>query len=191
MVDTSTATTGLFYAFFIGFIIFQRLGGYPEAWYRIRRIPYFVDYIRGPDKKYRRHVEQMAKIATDAGISLWHFGVGDYHLPDGEASLNTNGAPMWFHAWDEARAIPQYMDSEVGPDGKPRRVFRPKVPPSILAAGMKTKVARDIHRDEEEPKGPEGFKFLTIALLGIMIVVMVVVLYFEYSNHCGLSPKSC
>lgn len=191
MVDTGTALTGIFYLFFIGFIIFQRLGGYPEAWYRIRRLPYFVDYIRGPDKKYRRHVEEMAKIDTESGISLWHFGVGDYHLPDAEASLNVNGAPMWFHAWDEARAIPQYMDTEVGKDGKARLVFRPKVPPSILAAGMKTKVARDIHRDEEAEKGPEGFKWSTTILLLLGIVVMVTVLYFEYNNYCGLHPHNC
>jgi len=190
MVDTGTALTGVFYLFFISFIIFQRLGGYPEAWFRIRRVPYLVDYIRGPDKKYRRHIEEMAKIDTSSGLAMWHFGNGDYHLPESEASLNANGAPMWFHAWDEGRAIPQYMDTVVGPDGKATLVFRPKVPPSILQAALKSKVAHDIHREEEAPK-VEGFKWATITLLIITIVIMIGVLYFEYSNHCGISPKSC
>src|SRR6266849_5791566 len=102
MVDTGTILTGVFYLFFIGFIIFQRLGGYPEAWYRITRHPYFIDYLRGPDKKYRRHVEEMVKMDTTGGIARWTLGQGQYHLPDSEASLSSNGAPMWFHAWDEA-----------------------------------------------------------------------------------------
>ncbi len=190
MVDSGTILTGTFYLFFIGFIIFQRLGGYPEATYRIRRLPYFIDYIRGPDKKYRRHVEEMVKIDSSSGIAMWKFGIGWYHLPESEASLSSNGAPMWFHAWDEARAVPQYMDTVVGPDGKASLQFRPKVPPAILAAALKSKVARDIHREEEESK-PEGFKWATITLLIIGIMITVGVLYFEYSNYCGIHPKLC
>jgi hypothetical protein len=83
------------------------------------------------------------------------------------------------------------MDTIVDANGKASLQFRPKIPPAILAAALKSKVARDIHREEEAPKGPEGFKWLTVTLLIIGIVVMVVVLYFEYSNHCGISPKSC
>jgi hypothetical protein len=190
MVDSGTVLTGVFYLFFITFIIFQRLGGYPEAWYRITRKPYFIDYIRGPDKKYRRHVEEMTKIDTSSGIAMWNLGKGFYHLPESEASLSSNGASMHFHSWDEARAIPQYMDTVVGPDGRASLQFRPKVPPAILAAALKSKVARDIHREEELSK-PEGFKWATITLLIIGIVIMIGVLYFEYSNHCGISPKSC
>jgi hypothetical protein len=191
MVDSGTVLTGVFYLFFIGFIIFQRLGGYPEAWYRIRRIPYFVDYIRGPDKKYRRHSEPMAEMDTTGGIARWTLGKGQYHLPDSEASLSNNGAPMWFHQWDDARAVPQYMDTIVGADGRASLQFRPKIPPSLFAAGMKSKVAIDLHRDEKEPQKTEGFKWITVTLLVIGIVIMIGVLYFEYSNHCGISPKSC
>lgn len=188
MVDTLTI---IFYVFFIGFIIFQRLGGYPEAWYRIRRVPYFIDYIRGPDKKYRRHVDQMSAINTSSGLSLWPFGEGAYNLPESEASLNVNGAPMWFHAWNEMRAIPQYMDTIVGPDGKEHMEYRPKIPPSVIKAAFKSQVAKDIHREEQPKEGPSGFKWYTVTALGVGIIIMVALLYFEYNNYCGLHPAAC
>src|SRR3989442_1494320 len=87
MVDSGTILTGTFYLFFIGFIIFQRLGGYPEAWYRLTRKPYFIDYIRGPDKRYRRHPDLLANMNTESGLSLWEFGNGMYHLPESESGL--------------------------------------------------------------------------------------------------------
>lgn len=191
MVDTGTILTGIFYLFLFVYIGFQRLGGYPEAWYRISRKPYFIDYIRGPDKRYRRHVDELAKIDTSSGLPLWQFGEGAYHMAESEASLSQNGAPMWFHAWNETRAIPQYMDTVVGPDGKARLEFRPKVPPSVFKAGMKSKVARDLHRDEDEKPGPSGFKWYTVTALGLAIIIMIAVLYFEYSNYCGIHAHAC
>lgn len=188
MVDYTTLALGIF---LVPIILFQRLGGWPEAWWRISKKPYFVAYIRGPDKRYRKHPDLLANVNTESGLSMWTFGNGAYNLAESEAALSVNGVPMWFFQWNETRAIPQYMDQVVGPDGKPRLEFRPKIPPSVIKAAFKSQVAKDIHREEQPTEGPSGFKWYTVVALGILVLITFATLYFSWNAYCGNHPTAC
>lgn len=191
MVDTSTTFAYLIAIMFVGYALFQRLGGYPEALWRIQKKPYFVSYIRGPDKRYRKHPDLLANVDTQSGLSLWEFGNGKYHLPESEAALTVNGVPLWFHQWDDIRAIPQYMDTVVGPDGKTSLQYRPKIPPAVIKAAFKSQVAKDIHREEQPKEGPSGFKWYTVVILAVLVLVTFATLYFSWNAYCGNHPTAC
>src|SRR5712692_701777 len=132
MVDSFTATG---YALFVLLMIVNRFGGPQVVYYRIRAIPYFIAYIRGPDKRYRRRLFRMSIIQKHSP-AMFEYGRGNYMVPESEAAIDARGAPMWFFAWDESRCIPQYMDTKEVTNEKGDRYtvteFREKVPPEVI-----------------------------------------------------------
>lgn len=188
-LDASAGATYIVYIIFIGFIIFQRLGGWPEAMYRIRRIPYFVDYIRGPDKRFRRRIFPLDMIQKHSP-AMFRYGRGDYMVPDEAASASANGAPMWLHNWDDSRPIETNIDTIHNPDGSVTTKFRERIPPEVIQAGFEGKVVADLAHEGDEVKSNK-LAWYIVPMLLILLLAIVVELYYGYNNYCGLHPKSC
>lgn len=181
MVSTPDYTTlYLIAGVALAFRVWNMLGGWPEAWYRIRRISYFVDYIRGPDKRFRKHVFKAA-IIQHHSPAMFAFGRGSYLVPDNEASNSASGAPLWFHNWDDSRPIPVTL----GKDAE----FRERMPPEVIRKGFESKVAADIHRHG----APETHKTSWLILVAILVLVVLImgVLYYDYNTYCATHPNQC
>lgn len=186
MVD---AQTTILYLIIGGMFIVNRLGGPQEAYYRIRRIAYFIDYIRGPDKRYRRRLFPMTDIKNSP--AMHHYGNGDYGVPEGEAAISASGAPMWFHSWDEFRCIPQYMDTKVNEEtGETITAYHEKMPPHLIAEGFASKTVADIQADTQ-PK-PRDFP-LWIIVTGVIITIILIgaVAYYDYNTTCAVHSAAC
>lgn len=124
-------------------------------------------------------------------LPQFKYGNGSYHVPEAEASVSASGAPMWFHAWDEFRCIPQYMDTVQDPEtGEYKTIYRSKVPPSVIRAGFEAVIAKDIHREGQQPRR-EGFSWFIVIGLIVLTLVAIGSLYYSYNTFCATHPQSC
>lgn len=174
---------------FIAFRIYNTLGGWPEAYYRIRRWSYFIDYIKGPDKRFRKHTKLSKEIHHSP--AMWNLGKGSYLVPDQEASASASGAPLWFHNWDDARPIPTSLDVVTDEaSGMTTTKYRERMSPEAIRRGFENKIAADVHRNTEQ-NPQRGMSTLMLIILIVAVVLMVGVLYYEYSNGCAVHAATC
>lgn len=100
---------------------------------------------------------------------------------------------MWFHAWDEARAIPQYMETveELDKDNNviTKTVFRDKVPPAVIRAGLRSKVAAEMHPVAEQKENKLAWYIVPMLLL-ILIGVLATALY-AHDAVCVVHGRTC
>lgn len=193
MVDTLTFTG---YTLFVLLMIINRFGGPQIAYYRLRRISYFIDYMRGPDKRYRRRIHK-TEIIQKHSPAMFHYGRGDYEVPESEAAIDAQGANMWFHAWDESRCIPQYMDTVQETDPKTGETytitkFREKVPPEVIHAGFLAMAASAINIGNlDQEKTVNKLPFFLVPVLVIVLIAALVGVYYEYNTTCALHTLAC
>ena len=92
------------YGLMIFIAIYYALGGYPEANYRIARIPYFVQYLLLEDGTVKRKVHNWKKITT---ASPPHFITkhGVFYI-DKDNSARSKGRPAWFYHMGKSLPIP-------------------------------------------------------------------------------------
>jgi hypothetical protein len=191
MVDTFTLTG---YALLVLLIVVNRFGGPQVAYYRLRRVSYFIDYMRGPDKRYRRRIHRTDEIKKHSP-AMFDYGRGSYMVPESEAAIDAQGANMWFHAWDESRCIPQYMDTvektneETG-ERYTVTEFREKVPPELIKAGFIGKTASDIHALDQQ-KEVSKFPFFVVPILIIIVIGVLVIAWYDYNTTCALRTVAC
>ncbi len=181
-------TVGEFLAI-IGIVITNRLGGPQEAYYRIRRLPYFIDYIRGPDRRWRKHIFPLSMIQHHSP-AMYEYGRGNYLVPETEASQSSNGAPLYFHNWDDTRPIPTDLDSKMLPDGTVVKEYRDRIPPEVIKAGFSAKIAADIHRQGEQAK-PSKLAWYIVFGLMIVVLIQLVNTYYGYNVNCALHTDAC
>ena len=185
MVDYLTGS-GYAVAFLI--ILINRYGGFQVVIWRIRKVQYFIDYIRGPDKRYRKRMETMDKILKNP--ARWPYGQGEYLLPEAEAAISEHGAPMYFHAWDDARCIPQYMDTIMDEEtGEYKTVFRPKVPPEIIRAGFRSKIAVEMHPPPREESNK--LAWYIVPMIFLVLLAVLATAYYSHDVACAVRAHSC
>ena len=176
MVDQFFLTTIGTYAIFILFIIFRRLGGYPEGWWRIIRRDYFVHRIAQPDRTFTRHVHSLDEIEVQSP-PMFVCGGKRFNTNDQRMARDT-GRPCWFHLPNEMEPIPLF-------DWK----TAPNLDPSLIQAAYDDDSIRQFkeigNRFDWRPWLLIGFGLL------IVIIVAGASLYFSYDAHCALKPSSC
>lgn len=111
-------------------------------------------------------------------------------MPEAEASVSERGAPLWFHAWDDSRPVPQYMDSVAQPDGSYITVYRDKIPPRVIKAAFESKVAADIHR-QGELQTQNKLAWFVIPALILVVVLIAGVLWFDWNSFCATHASQC
>jgi hypothetical protein len=190
VVDAGTAQTAILYLVIGSMLIINRLGGPQEAYYRVLRKPYFIEYFRGPDKRYRRRLFPLTDIETH-WPAMHKYGNGMYAVPESEAATSASGAPMWFHAYDDFRAIPQYMDTIIDEEtGEAKTVFREKIPPRLIAEGFESTTIAQIHADTE-PKPRDIPLWIIITGLAVVIIILIAIGYYDYNTTCAVKSAAC
>lgn len=84
--------------------IFVRLGGWPEGYYRIARIKYFVYFILDPDNTPIRFVSKMNNMKVKSPMHFNHSG--NTYYPDKQNTCRSKGRPAWYFQRDQSVAIP-------------------------------------------------------------------------------------
>ena len=104
---------------------------------------------------------------------------------------------MWFHAWDESRCIPQYMDTieKTNPETGERFTvteFREKIPPEVIKAGFLGMAASSINIGNlDVEQKPNKLAWYIVPMLLIITIAALVGVYYEYNTTCALHTMAC
>ena len=163
-----------------GMKIWHSLGGYPEAWYRISHVPYFVAWFFGPDNEPERKVFKYSIIQTHSPAGFDYAG-GRYFIDEkGPSVAKSNGRMAWLYNWDESEPIP-FKDWKHGS----------RWAPDLIRKAFRTVIVRDMHRLGEEAKVKTGMNIVKVVVFGVIIAIGIISLYFSYNAFCGAHPNSC
>ena len=158
------------------FAVFQRLGGWPEAWYRISRVDYFSAVFFEPDGTPNRKVMPTTRIKTH---SHPQFTVekGTFTINE-ENTARINGRPAWYFNPDDYNAIP-IRHWNAGP----------KISTGVVYAAWQNKSLQEMHGIGQKKS---NMPFILFALFGLLVVILLVTAaYYSYNSYCAVSPSSC
>ncbi|HJZ06125.1 MAG TPA: hypothetical protein VJ327_09835 [Patescibacteria group bacterium] len=166
---------GLVMAVFL--LIYRRLGGYPEANYRIMHTPYIVTQIFEADLAPRRDVHKLSKVKPGSPPMLEF--LDKFFILSPENMARDTGRPCWYFNYSDTRPIPLFT----WVTGKP--IWDPE----LIKAGFKNKALVEMHSLGR----PSMSKIWFFILFGVMIVFVfaVVSAYYSYNAYCGISPQNC
>lgn len=179
MVDVVEILIGvLVFQLVIGLIVglIFKFGGWPEAWYRWRSIPYFKHGIVGPDRMPRTHIHKTEIINAETPPM---FECEGKRTIDKENALNSNGRDYYVHNYDDFNPIPM-LQWEAG-----AVVFNA----TEIMDAFEREALKDMHGIGK--KNLNFFLFAIFAIVLIALVVTIVSVYFSYNVYCGLNPHSC
>ncbi len=173
----------LLFVALIGMRIWHGLGGWPEAWYRISKVSYFVAWFIDPNKEPRREIYKFDDITEESPAGFDREGGGRHFIDEkGPAGLSSNGRLAMIFKWDEAEPIP-VLDFKKGRDGWD---------PQVIRKAFSTKIAKDMHRvGEEPPTRLSGRNFTIVLVLAIVVTLGLVAAYYSYNTYCALAPARC
>jgi len=158
----------------IAYRIWNTLGGYPEAFYRITRKPYFLQYLVEVDGRISRYVHKFSMIESHSPAKFT-FRKLDWFV-DNSQTARSNGRPAWFYNYDNSIPIPVIEQS------------RTKVSPLLIFKAFRNKTVSDMHKLEERKT---NLKYLTAFVYIIIIVAVVAGTYYSYNTFCALNPAKC
>lgn len=188
-----TLYPGLDDAIFFGYVgvfafgafrfIWGRLGGWPEAYYRIRRISYFAHFVFAADGQPDRDVHRWTAIKHQSPAQfecrgkMW--GV------EPEAMARSIGRPALYYNYDNMIPIPLFRWTEKQRNGSQEIT---KINPAAVMAAYKDETIQNIHnwRRKTNP-----IVFVAVAGFAIIAVLVALELYYSYNVNCALRTTIC
>lgn len=166
--------------FLIFLYIWRKLGGWPEAYWRIRKIPYFCVHVFDAAGQDNRYVLQMTEIQhkSEAGFDL----NGKRRLTSDEDMGHDTGRPAWYYNYNEMRPIPVFTWAKTSND-------RRQWDASLVGAAYENESISNMHR-----LGRRGIPPLWMMIIVLIILVLIVAgagAYFAYNDYCALNPARC
>ena len=173
--------------YFIANTAWNRLGGWPEGWYRIIGTDYLQDYIIGPTGKIERPYIKLKDLETHspAKFTFTTQGAkkeGDFFLGDNNCKFsNPKNAPAYLHTFDDARPIPVWNRDT------------PRMDATLVHAGYKNDILERRHRLNQQPQR------LKWGILGFIIILCLVFSFaaayysilYGLNANCALHTKAC
>jgi hypothetical protein len=173
--------------YFVFVTAWNRLGAWPEGWYRLMGIDYMQDYIIGPTGKVERPFIKLKDLETHSPAKFEHQAQGaqkkgDYFLGNNECKIaNPKNAPAYIHVFNDARPIPVWKR-----DG-------PLMDPALVHAGYKNDVLERRHKLNQKPQtlkwGILGF-FLILTFI-ISFASLYYTILYGVNVNCVLHTKAC
>lgn len=161
----------------IVFSIWQRLGGWPEAYYRIARIDHFHPHVFGPDQEERRGTLKMTEIDKAKTPSSFNYDGGVRLIRDDRMARDT-GRPAWYYNHNEMEPIDLFKWKK-GPNWEP----------SLVTAAYENDAIERVHRLGRGRGLPGWFWVLLVVLVVFIVVIMSA--YYNYNTYCAVKPESC
>jgi hypothetical protein len=157
------------------FVIWKKLGGWPEAYYRIRRIEYFVQWVWGPTREPGRWVHKTTIIDTKK--NSFRYGDKDWQLKEDAMGRDT-GRPAWYYLHDETEPLPLFEFKKGA-----------KMTPDMITAAYENDCIERVHRIGMKGGVPGWFWVLLV--VAVVVVIVAVSAYFNYNTYCAVKPSSC
>jgi len=158
-------------------LIWKRLGGWPEAWYRIWRTSYFTFHPFGPDRSEGRFVLKMSDINTKTNPPSFTFGEKVWHVNDDAMGRDT-GRPAWYYHFEDTEPLPIFAWKKGS-----------KLDPAMIAAAYENDCIERVHRIGRGRS--VGMVFWVLLLVVIVIVIVAISAYYNYNTFCAVTPEKC
>jgi len=198
-----TPQMGLGVAFLFYFFlnaIWNRMGGWPEAWYRVRGITYRQFYVILPNRRIGRYLmkESQLKIGSAARGEI-QIGAkdktGEYFVPTrGEEMFNNpHGAPAGLWNWDDVRPIPIFGREPDVVTASGVLVPKAKVDPMLVHAAYSNDALERRHKLNVKTGNLKWGLFGTLLLFSFILSFAAVfyTYYFGINVNCALHTKAC
>ncbi|HEX9240517.1 MAG TPA: hypothetical protein VF910_07700 [Candidatus Bathyarchaeia archaeon] len=196
------AGTGIGIAFVFYFFangIWNKLGAWPEGWYRIRQIPYRQLYVFTPNRRIDRYLKRESELkigsAARAELSITKDKTGEYFIPTrgDEMFDNPNGAPASLYNWDDVRPIPVFgrEPDALAADGK--LVPKAKIDPMLVHQAYKNDFLERRHKLNVHQSNLKWglFGFLIAFTVILAFASLFYTYYFGVNVNCALHTKAC
>jgi hypothetical protein len=158
--------------------LWQRMGGWPEAYYRIRGWDYFAPYIFAANKRIIRKIIPAQKwTKTQPPFFKWEGG--DYQIAskDNELFANPRNAPAGAYNYDDARPIPVFNRTD------------DKSPPQLINAAFSNNALERYHKlNEKKQSGKVAMEFLVLMLI---LLFSALAMYYSYNTACAIHSPVC
>jgi len=179
MVDTLTLIEIGLMPFIGLYIIWRHYGGWPEAWYRFRDIGHFFQIIFSPDGTPSKHCHK-DEIIREQSAPVFPFQDKLWEIDPDNAARSKTGRPLYYYQFDNLHPIPikKWNIEKWGP----------KLNGRLLMAAWKNNAIERMH--EVGRKNPIPW-FLILILIGIVVVMVAVNIYFARDVLCSIKPQAC
>lgn len=155
----------------------MKLGGWPEAWYRIRRTPYFTQHVYQPDRTEYRYVRKMEIILRD-NPPRFAAGGKDWSWMDSRVGRDT-GRPSIYYNHDDTEPIPIF-DWKKPED---------KLDPKLIQSAYENDAIERVHKIGL--RGTPGWVWIIVAAVLIAVVITIVGAYLSWNTFCAVTPAKC
>ncbi len=163
----------------IPLVVFVRLGGWPEGYYRIFKIRYFGFVVYDPDGTPIRRVKKMSKVKVKSPPHFeWNKKTFYLHNPNAE---RFHGRPQWRYTPDNSLPIPMFTGNVevVLDDGTilKREMPNDRLDPRSIFKAYNQDVTSDLLKmgTEKKKKGPNYLLIVGVGL--VSLIGFFVILY--------------
>jgi len=165
--------------YFVGFYIIIKiwgaLGGWPVAYWRIRRIPAFIQFIIEPDARISINPHKMNLIKTDT-LAHFEFRNAEWFWGDSDCHGTRYGLSTVMHNFDDSRAVPF------------RKIGKERMAPIEIHKSYANKSIADLNRlGVKQPRG----RFLLLLLLLVAVFILSEALIYYYNAACAANSPTC
>jgi hypothetical protein len=164
---------------FIPYMIWKHFGGWPEAWYRARGIPYFFAIIFQGDGTPIKSIHKDEIIESKSPAWFSYLEVKRSIDPDNAARSGT-GRPLYYYTYDNMQPIPifKWNDEKWGP----------KLNGALVQAAFKNNVIERMHSFGRKQPIPW---FLMLAIMILAVAMVAINIYYAHDAVCAIKPAQC
>lgn len=196
--------TGLGFIVALPFYIFSnaiwnRLGGWPEAWYRVTGTSYRQLYVILPNRRIGRFLRKESELligsAARAEIQFTKEKKGEYFIPTrGEEMFNNPaGAPASLHNWDDTRPIPLFGREPDALSADGSLIPKAKIDPMLIHQAFKNDVLERRHKLNVKQSNLKWGIFGFLIAIGVIFDFAIVyyTIFYGVNVNCALHTKAC
>lgn len=158
--------------------MWNRAGGWPIAYYRLRGIDYFQAYVIQSNRKIARPTIKEKDIQHHSPAKFTWKG-GDYLIPtkDAERFANPFNAPAALYEFDDSRPVPVFDRTA------------PKCDPLLIHAGFNNDLTVKFGRLGVKMKKADQAFLVILVMVAVMAAVLAA--YYSYNAACAVHSPVC
>lgn len=177
----------------------NRLGGWPEAWYRVTGTTYRQLYVFLPNRRIGRFLKKESELkvgsAARAELQITKEKKGDFMIPTegNEMFNNPAGAPASIYNWDDVRPIPIFGREPDANKADGTTVPKAKIDPFLIHKAYENDLLERRHKLNQKSSNVKWGIFGFLIALSVMLSFAAVfyTYYFGVNLNCALHTKAC
>lgn len=175
----------LLLAFYGVFKAWNRAGGWPEAWYRLRGTNYHQFYVIMPNNKIIRPIVKDSDLEVHSPAKWSLKKGGDYVLAGNDCRFsNPHGAPSFLYIFDDSRPLPVMQTARDNASNP-----LPKMDPMLVRAGYHNKNLEKLNGLTDRGHAVRDSLLFLMVLIALLATFLT--MYYSYNTTCAVHSLAC